>query len=80
VNHHSLAVDIADLQLRQFGASQSGRVQRHQDGAIELSRRRIDEFSYLLRTEDLWKPEVLSGVGCLSNGPRFLQDRDKEES
>ena len=30
VNHHALTVDIADLQARQFGAPQAGRVERDQ--------------------------------------------------
>ena len=35
VNHHSLAVDVADFQARQFGTPQSGGVERHQQSAME---------------------------------------------
>src|SRR3954452_13189923 len=35
VNNHSLAIDIAHLQMRQFGTPQSGGIQSHQEDAVE---------------------------------------------
>jgi hypothetical protein len=30
VDHHALAIDVADFQTRQFGTPESGGVERHQ--------------------------------------------------
>ena len=35
VDVHSLAIDIAHLQMRQFGTPQSGGIQSHQEDAVE---------------------------------------------
>jgi hypothetical protein len=42
VNHHALAVDVCKFQVRQFGTTQSGGVEHHQQGAVEGSTRGID--------------------------------------
>ena len=52
VNHHALAVDVADFQARQFGASHSGGVESHQQSAMEGSASRIDESRDFFLTED----------------------------
>jgi hypothetical protein len=43
VHDHAAAVDVADLQTRELGAARAGPVEGHQNGAIEGSRRSIDE-------------------------------------
>jgi pimeloyl-ACP methyl ester carboxylesterase len=37
VNHHALAIDVADFQVCQFSASYSGGVERHQQSAMKRS-------------------------------------------
>src|SRR5262252_2154617 len=55
VNHHALAVDIADLQARQLGTPQASSVEGHQQSAMERSARRIDESRDFFLAEDGWE-------------------------
>src|SRR5713226_3772311 len=43
VNHHPLAIDVADFQACQLGVPCSGGVEGHQQNAMAGSERRIDE-------------------------------------
>src|SRR5438552_4122434 len=67
VNDHALTIDIAHLQMRQFGTPQSGRVKSHQEDPVEHCRSRVDEPRYLLRAEDFRKTESLPWVRCFGN-------------
>jgi hypothetical protein len=80
VNDHSFPVDIAHLQMCQFGTPQSGGVQSHQQDTVKHCRSSIDEPRYLFRAEDLRKTESLARVGCFSNRPWSPQRRHEEES
>ena len=44
VNHHALAVDVADFQVCQLGVPHSGSVERQQQNAMVGSERCIDEL------------------------------------
>ena len=52
VHDHALVIDVADLQARELGAPHAGPVERHQNGAIEGSRRSIDELRDFFLTEN----------------------------
>ena len=59
MNHHALAIDVADFQVRQFSASYSGGVERHQQSAMEGSAGGIDELRDFFLAEDRWQVMVL---------------------
>jgi hypothetical protein len=42
VNHHALAVNVAYLQQRRFGAAHAGGVEQHQEHAMHAVGRRFD--------------------------------------
>src|SRR5471030_2856821 len=58
-DHHALAVDIGDLQMHDFGDTQSGGVRGHQDGAVLEAGDRLEEGGDLLQAEDDWQSERL---------------------
>jgi hypothetical protein len=43
VNHHALAVDVRNFQVRQLSTPESGGVKRHQQRAVVGSASRVDE-------------------------------------
>src|ERR1035437_8530689 len=51
MNDHTLAVDIGDLEMTQFGPAQSGRVEGHQHGAMHQVPSRINQPTHLIRAE-----------------------------
>ena len=79
VNDHSLAVDVGDLQMRQLSPANSGRIERHQDRAVERSRRRIDQPRDFLRAEYPGQPDDSLGVWGLVDTPSPLECLDKEK-
>src|SRR5208337_5653449 len=52
VNHHALAVHVADLQVCQLRIPNTGGVERHQDGAVVRTTRRVDQLRDFFLTED----------------------------
>src|SRR5260370_39560720 len=79
VNDHSMAVDVTDLQMRQLGSAHSGRVERHQDRAIERSRSTIDQPRDLLRAEYLGQPNDSLRLRSLVGAPGLLQCLAEEQ-
>src|SRR5579872_6105010 len=65
--------------MRQLGSAHSGRVERHQDRAIERSRRRIDQLRDLLRAEYLWQPDGSLRVRSLVDIPSLPECLDEEK-
>src|SRR5215469_2512360 len=80
VHDHSSAIDIADLQARELGAARTGAVQGHQNGAIERSRRSIDELRYFFLTENSGQAITLLGIGSVGNAPGPLERLNVEEA
>src|SRR5271165_4211280 len=80
VHDHSSAIDIADLQARELGAAHAGAVEGHQNGAIEGSRRSIDEPCYFLLTENSGQAIALLGIGSVGNAPGPFERLDVEEA
>src|SRR4029077_19099849 len=77
---HSSAIDIADFQAGELGAARTGAVQGHQNGAIERSRRSIDELCYFFLTENRGQAIALLGIGSVGNAPRPLERLDVKEA
>ena len=63
MNHHALAVDIADLQMRRFCATCPGGIERHQQDAVEGTFGGIDQTRHLLRAEHLGRRRTFFGYG-----------------
>src|SRR5208337_843433 len=80
VNHHALAVDIADFQAREFGTPQSGGVQRHQQSAMEGRASRIDEPRNFFLAQDRWHMKYFLRIGGLFDAPGLLESFRVEKS
>ena len=52
MDHHALAVDIADLEVGQFGPAHSCAVQRHQDGVMKRAGRSFDQAGDFVLAEN----------------------------
>src|SRR5260370_15866381 len=80
VDHHALAVHVANFQTREFGTPESGGVERHQQSAMEGRASRIDESRHFLLAEDRWQVNGLLRVGCFRVAPGFLECLDVEKA
>jgi hypothetical protein len=76
VHDHASAIDVADLQARELGAAHASGVEGHQNGAIEGSRRSIDELCYFFLTENGGQAIALLGIGSVGNTPGPLECLD----
>src|ERR1019366_1676119 len=81
VNHHPLAVDVADLQVGRFCAACAGGIERHQKDAMKGGVRGVDQArDLLLLAEYLGKMTNLLRVGRLGDAPAALQHVNVEET
>ena len=80
MNHHPLAVDVADLQVGRFRATCAGGIHRHQQDAMEGCIRRLNQSRDFFLTEYPWKVTHLLRIGRLGNAPATLQHVDIEEA
>src|SRR5467141_1601946 len=80
MNHHALAVDIADLQVYYLSTPQAGSVERHEQSAMEGSVSGIDESCNFFLAEDRWKVMVLFRIGSLGDARGFLERLDVEKA
>ena len=62
-NHHSLAVDVANLQQGNFCTPHAGAVDRHQQRALHEIAGRIDELSDLIQTQHRRQATLSFGIG-----------------
>src|SRR5450755_3732716 len=69
VNHHALAVDVADFQVCQLGVAHSGGVERQQQNAMVGSARSIDESRDFFLAEDCGQATGLFRIGSLGDAP-----------
>ena len=80
VNHHPLAIDVADFQTCQLGVPCSGGVKRHEQNAMAGSERRIDESCDFFLAQDRRKVKWPFRVGSLGDAPAFFQSLDVEKT
>src|ERR1035438_3133618 len=80
MNHHPLAVDVADPQVGRFCAACTGGIKRHQKDAMKGGVRRVDQARDLLLTEYLRKVTHLLRIGRLGDAPAALQHVNVEET
>src|SRR3984893_17896154 len=79
VNHHALAIDVADFQVRQFGVPHSSGVERHQQNAMVGSERSIDELRDFFLAQDRRKVKWSFRIGSLGNAPVLFESLDVEK-
>jgi hypothetical protein len=80
VDHHALAVDIADLQIRQLGPSNTSGIESHQDRAVKRNQRRFDQARHFFLTEDYRQVKSLLRIGRFLHTPWLLQCLDEKEA
>src|SRR5258708_8128746 len=79
VNHHPLAVDVANFQVCQLGVAHSGSVERHQQNAMVGSERRIDESRDFFLAQDRRKVKWSFRIGSLGDAPVLFESLDVEK-
>src|SRR5271166_5381843 len=80
VDDHPLAINIADLQARQFGTPHTGSIERHQYDPMKMSQGRVDQTSDLLLTENDRQLQHFLGIGSFGHAPGSLEGLDVEEA
>jgi len=80
VNHHPLAVDVADLQVCQLSVPHSGGVERHQQNAMVGSERSVDESRDFFLVQNRRKVKCSFGIGSLGDAPGLFESLDVEET
>src|SRR6201984_239688 len=80
MDHHALAVDIADLQVCYLSTPQTSSVERHEQSAMEGSASGVDESCDFFLAEDRWEVMVLFRIGSLGDAPGFLERLDVEKA
>src|ERR1017187_9345509 len=73
MDHHPLAVDVADLQVGRFRAACAGGIHRHQQDAMKGRIRRLNQSRDFFLTEYPGKMADLLRVGRLGDAPAALQ-------
>lgn len=80
MNDHAPAVDIADLQVRHFGATCARGIERHQQYAMKGELCPVDQTRHLFLAQHLRQMQNLLWVRCLGNTPASLQHLNIEEA
>src|SRR5215467_6797596 len=80
VNHHALAVDVCNFQVRKFSTTQSSGIEHHQQGAMEGSARGIDQSRHFLLAEDRWQVKRLFRIRSIGATPGLLECLDVEKT
>ena len=80
MNHHPLAVDVADLQVGCFCATCAGGIHRHQQDAMKGCIRGVNQTRDFFLAEYPGKVTHLLRIGRLGDTPAALQHVDVEEA
>jgi len=73
LNHHPLAVDVADLEAGRFRAAGAVGIHRHQQDAMKGRVCGLNQSRDFFLTEYPWKATQLLRIGRLGNAPATLQ-------
>lgn len=79
-NHHTLAVDVGDLQAAEFGAAHRGGVKGHQQRAVIGVARGINKSGNFLGAENGGQPSAELGKGNVLAEKVPAQSLEKEEA
>jgi hypothetical protein len=79
-DHHALAIDVAELQQRHFGAPHPGAIEGHQQSALQKIPGGIDEARDLLQTQHGGESSVILGIGQIFSNFVSFESSDEEEA
>lgn len=80
MNDHALAVDVADLQVRHFGATCARGIEGHQQNAMKGEPCRVDQTRHFILAQHLRQVQNFLRIWCLGNAPAALQHLYIEEA
>jgi hypothetical protein len=79
VDHHSLAVYMADFELFNFSSPHPGAIKNHQQSTLDEIAGGIDEPGGFLLAQDRWKGSAVFGIREILSEFLFLQSADEKE-
>src|SRR5262249_1165769 len=72
VTPHPLAIDVANLQVCQFGTAQTGGVEGHERCTVKGSAGRLDQSRDFFLADDYGQTMVFFRIGSIGDAPAFL--------
>jgi len=79
VNHHPLAIDVADFQASQLRIPNSGGIQGHENSSMKRCAGCIDKLRHFFLAENRGQAVGLLGIRSVGNAPRFLKRLNVEK-
>jgi len=79
MNHHPLAIDVADLEMSRFCATGTGGIHRHKQDAMKRCIRRLNQARNFFLAEYPGEVTQLLRIGRLGDAPVPLQHVNVEE-
>ena len=79
VDHHSLAVYVADFELFHFSAPHPGTIKNHQQGTLYQIASGIDESRDFFLAQDRWEGSAVFGIRDILSESLFLQGAYEKE-
>ena len=76
---HPLAIDVADLEMREFGPSHAGAVERHQQRPSKKIPGRVDQMRNFFPAQHRWQPAPILRVWQEIAELIALESLDEEE-
>ncbi len=80
MNHHALAVNVADFQARQLRIPDASGVERHEQDALVGGTGRVDQLRDFLLAEDRRETMCLFRVGCFGGAPGPVESLGVEKT
>ena len=80
MHHHALTVDVADFQMGQLGAPDTGGVEGHEQDAFTRSARGTDELCDFFPAQNHWQSACLFRIGSLGYAPGSAECLDVEKA
>jgi hypothetical protein len=73
VHHHALTVDVADFQVGQLGAPDTGGIEAHEQHALARSARRLEELRDFFLAKNRGQAMGLFRIGSVGDTPTFFE-------
>src|SRR6516164_11497594 len=80
MNHHALAVDVADFQVGHLRVPGAGGVEGHEQDALARSARRVDELRDFFPAKNRRQATRLFRIGSVGDAPGSAERLDVEEA
>src|SRR6266446_2077202 len=79
VNHHSSAIDVADLEACQLCVPHTGGVEGHEESSMKRSASRIDKLRHFFLAENRGQAVAFLRIRSVGNAPWLLECLDIEK-